>query len=97
MVLAVDLDDLAHDLQTLLRDVVEAANERADDISASERREERLIGAEAEGDVRPNLLLLQPLDRRPAIGRLRDKLGDDPERPRYIQTERGLGYRFLVC
>jgi two-component system KDP operon response regulator KdpE len=30
------------------------------------------------------------------IRRLRDKLGDDPERPRYIQTERGLGYRFLV-
>ncbi len=29
------------------------------------------------------------------IRRLRAKLGDDPERPRYIQTERGLGYRFL--
>ncbi|MCC6176351.1 MAG: response regulator transcription factor [Chloroflexi bacterium] len=29
------------------------------------------------------------------IRRLRDKLGDDPERPRYIRTERGLGYRFL--
>jgi two-component system, OmpR family, KDP operon response regulator KdpE len=30
------------------------------------------------------------------IRRLRDKLGDDPEHPRYIRTERGLGYRFLV-
>jgi DNA-binding response OmpR family regulator len=30
------------------------------------------------------------------IRRLRDKLGDDPDRPRYIRTERGLGYRFLV-
>jgi two-component system, OmpR family, KDP operon response regulator KdpE len=30
------------------------------------------------------------------IRRLRDKLGDDPERPRYIRTERGLGYRFLA-
>ncbi len=30
------------------------------------------------------------------IGRLRDKLDDDPEHPRYIQTERRLGYRFLV-
>lgn len=30
------------------------------------------------------------------IRRLRRKLGDDPEQPRYIQTERGLGYRFLV-
>ena len=30
------------------------------------------------------------------IRRLRDKLGDDPEQPRYIQTERRLGYRFLT-
>ena len=30
------------------------------------------------------------------IRRLRDKLGDEPEHPRYIETERGLGYRFLV-
>jgi DNA-binding response OmpR family regulator len=30
------------------------------------------------------------------IRRLRSKLGDDPERPRYIRTERGLGYRFLL-
>ena len=29
------------------------------------------------------------------IRRLRDKLGDDPGDPRYIRTERGLGYRFL--
>jgi two-component system KDP operon response regulator KdpE len=29
------------------------------------------------------------------IRRLRSKLGDDPEQPRFIQTERGLGYRFL--
>jgi two-component system KDP operon response regulator KdpE len=31
------------------------------------------------------------------IRRLRDKLGDDPEQPRYIRTERGVGYRFLVA
>ncbi|HEX6139580.1 MAG TPA: response regulator transcription factor [Candidatus Limnocylindria bacterium] len=30
------------------------------------------------------------------VRRLRSKLGDDPERPRYIQTERGIGYRFLA-
>lgn len=27
------------------------------------------------------------------VGRLRDKLGDDPERPRYVTTVRGVGYR----
>jgi DNA-binding response OmpR family regulator len=27
------------------------------------------------------------------IGRLRDKLGDDAERPRYVMTVRGVGYR----
>jgi two-component system KDP operon response regulator KdpE len=30
------------------------------------------------------------------IRRLRDKLDDDPDHPRYIRTERGLGYRFLA-
>ena len=30
------------------------------------------------------------------IRRLRDKLGDDPHKPRYIRTERGLGYRFIA-
>ena len=30
------------------------------------------------------------------IRRLREKLGDDPENPRYIQTVRRLGYRFLA-
>jgi two-component system KDP operon response regulator KdpE len=30
------------------------------------------------------------------IRRLRDKLKDSSESPRYIQTERGLGYRFLA-
>jgi two-component system KDP operon response regulator KdpE len=30
------------------------------------------------------------------VRRLRDKLGDDPDSPRYIRTERGLGYRFLT-
>jgi two-component system, OmpR family, KDP operon response regulator KdpE len=30
------------------------------------------------------------------VRRLRDKLGDDPGRPRYIRTERGVGYRFVA-
>ena len=29
------------------------------------------------------------------VGRLRRKLGDDAEQPRYIQTERGVGYRLV--
>ena len=29
------------------------------------------------------------------VRRLRDKLDDDPDQPRYIQTQRGVGYRFL--
>ena len=29
------------------------------------------------------------------IRRLREKLGDDPDHPRYIRTERRLGYMFL--
>lgn len=27
------------------------------------------------------------------IGNLRRKLGDDPDRPRFLQTVRGVGYR----
>jgi two-component system, OmpR family, KDP operon response regulator KdpE len=30
------------------------------------------------------------------VRRLRDKLADDPDNPRYIRTERGLGYRFIA-
>ncbi len=29
------------------------------------------------------------------VGRLRHKLGDDPDHPHYIQTEWGIGYRFV--
>jgi DNA-binding response OmpR family regulator len=29
------------------------------------------------------------------IGKLRDKLGDDPARPWYIEAARGVGYKLL--
>jgi len=32
---------------------------------------------------------------RIVIGKIRSKLNDDPEHPRYIETEPGVGYRFL--
>ena len=31
------------------------------------------------------------------VRRLRNKLGDDAENPRYIQTEWGIGYRFAAA
>jgi DNA-binding response OmpR family regulator len=30
------------------------------------------------------------------VGKLREKLGDDPARPRYIETVRGVGYKLLA-
>ena len=36
------------------------------------------------------------MDEVDYVRRLRDKLQDDAEHPRYIRTERGLGYRFLA-
>jgi two-component system KDP operon response regulator KdpE len=32
---------------------------------------------------------------RVLVGSLRQKLGDDPTRPRFIATEQGVGYRLL--
>jgi DNA-binding response OmpR family regulator len=31
------------------------------------------------------------------IGKIREKIGDDPERPRYIQTVRGVGYKLQAA
>ncbi|HEX7731920.1 MAG TPA: winged helix-turn-helix domain-containing protein, partial [Rhodanobacter sp.] len=32
---------------------------------------------------------------RIVVGKLRQKLGDDPAQPRWLKTEPGVGYRFL--
>jgi DNA-binding response OmpR family regulator len=48
---------------------------------------EQIWGAEYRGDVQSLKVFVR---------RLRQKLGDDPERPRYIQSERGTGYRFIA-
>lgn len=37
-----------------------------------------------------------PSDLKVYVRRLRQKLGDDPHAPRYIETIRGIGYRFLL-
>jgi two-component system, OmpR family, KDP operon response regulator KdpE len=37
-----------------------------------------------------------PNDLKSLVSRLRTKLGDDSRQPRYIETQRGLGYRFLL-
>jgi len=35
-------------------------------------------------------------DLKSLVSRLRAKLGEDPRHPRYIETQRGIGYRFLL-
>ena len=58
------------------------------------------------GEVVPHHVLLErvwgsewvtsPSYLKVFVRRLRQKLGDDAEQPRYIQTEWGVGYRFLL-
>lgn len=47
---------------------------------------ERIWGAKYLGDVQSLKVFVR---------RLRQKLGDDPEQPRYIQSEWGIGYGFI--
>ncbi len=57
------------------------------------------------GELVPHHILLEqvwgpayasaPQHLKVFVRRLRTKLGDDPEHPRYIQTVRGVGYRFI--
>ena len=79
---------------------------RGDEVLALTAAEFRLLVAlaEAEGRVLSRDALLDALYGSGAaetvdrtvdvyVGRLREKLHDDPERPRYIATVRGTGYR----
>jgi two-component system KDP operon response regulator KdpE len=72
-------------------------------LSPTESRLLHLLHANA-GRILPNELILDRIwpDAEGEmsylweyIRRLREKLGDDPAQPRYIASERGIGYRFL--
>lgn len=72
-------------------------------LSPTEARLLHLLFANA-GRLLPNELILDRVwpdaEGEPGylweyIRRLREKLGDDPAHPRYIESERGVGYRFL--
>jgi DNA-binding response OmpR family regulator len=72
-------------------------------LSPTEARLLHLLYANA-GRILPNELILDRIwpDAEGEmsylweyIRRLREKLGDDPAAPRYIASERGIGYRFL--
>jgi two-component system KDP operon response regulator KdpE len=55
-------------------------------VVSQQRLVDRLWGGEAFVDTSA---------LRTYVGRLRAKLGDDPNKPRLIFTERGSGYRFI--
>jgi len=72
-------------------------------LSPTEARLLQLLYANA-GRVLPNELILDRVWPEAGgemsylweyVRRLREKLGDDPAVPRYIASERGIGYRFL--
>src|ERR1035437_5391144 len=75
---------LEHQPKTALRLLIEANG----DLVARSELIAALWPRESEGDF----------DRRldKAIAKLRSCLRDDPQNPRYIETLRGLGYRFLA-
>lgn len=64
-------------------------------LAALVRAEGRILSREALLDALYGEAEVDVLDRTVDvyIRRLRDKLGDDPDRPRYIATVRGAGYR----
>ena len=95
------LGDLAVDHE---RRRVTVAGRRVD-LTATEYELLRALSADAGGVSTADALLRRVWGRRRAgdpnllrafVKRLRGKLGDDPGRPAYIFTERGVGYRLAA-
>ena len=68
VVVPVDREDLLDEVDPILGRVVEPTDERRDIGRACLGREHRLVGAEAQGHVGANALLLECLHRAEAVG-----------------------------
>ena len=75
------------DLTATEYELLRALSANAGGVSTADALLRRVWGGRRAGD--PNLL-------RTFVKRLRGKLGDDPGRPAYIFTERGVGYRLAA-
>ena len=75
------------DLTATEYELLRALSVNAGGVSTADALLRRVWGGRRAGD--PNLL-------RAFVKRLRGKLGDDPGRPAYIFTERGVGYRLAA-
>ena len=58
--------------------------------------ERDIVEIQAQIDKLLDLADRRGIDVSDEVQVLRDKLDDDPDNPRYIQTERRLGYRFIA-
>lgn len=93
--LVIDLDrhEVLRDHETILLSLAEFRL-----LAALVAAEGRVLSREALLDVLYGDGSVEALDRTidVYIRRLREKLGDDPEQPRYVMTVRGVGYRATV-
>jgi DNA-binding response OmpR family regulator len=93
--LVIDLDrhEVVRDNETILLSLAEFRL-----LAALVRADGRVLSREALLDALYGDGSVEALDRTidVYIRRLREKLGDDPEEPRYVMTVRGVGYRTAV-
>ena len=93
--LVIDLDrhEVVRDHETILLSLAEFRL-----LAALVRADGRVLSREALLDALYGDGSVEALDRTidVYIRRLREKLGDDPEQPRYVMTVRGVGYRTAV-